>query len=280
MRTTACIPLTALVLFVLLVTPAFAKDELPPPHPDDVVEAALERFEQDYAEDDLDGRINILRWLGKHRHKDVMKRLGKIWLKESNLELVAAAAEGLAYQTSTPKKAGRLLEKGLDQYESLAGKAPNDNEERLQEDLEARVIVNGIKAIGALGYDAKWKLMKGFVDHNNDDVAIAVIELFALQKDYRALPIVYQWFEHYPDGVSWSGGSVRVDTGAAGNKDANAAKAKWKAKYGGRARKARPNAFAAMVDYVKTVTGVEIKKRDELKDWMDENKALLRKHGV
>ena len=277
MRIPVCL---ALALVFLLGTPAFAKDDLPKPHADDVVEAALERFEKDFKEGDLDKKIQMLRWLGMHRHKLVVKRLRKIWLKEKDLELVAAAAEGLGNQTSHPKDAGKLLQKGLEQYRKLAGKDPATNEQRMQEDLEASVLVNGIKGLGSVGYKPDWKKTRGFIDHNNDDVAIAMINLCAQLKEYRALPIVYEWFEHYPDGVSWSGGSVRVDTGAAGNKDAKAAKAKWKAKYGGRSKKARPNAFAAMVDYVKVITGVEIKNRDELKAWMDENKVMLKKQGV
>ena len=90
----------------------------------------------------------------------------------------------------------------------------------------------------------------------------------------------YEWFHHYPDGVSWSGGSVRVDTGAAGNKDAKAAKAKWKAKYGARARKARPKAHEAMKKALKSITGEDFEKPKQLKQWMDENKVMLKKHGV
>jgi hypothetical protein len=280
MRSGTLVAIVCLVVLVFGAAPAFAKDDLPTPHGDDVVKAALERFEKDFAEDDLDDRIQILRWLGRHRHKDVEKRLEKIWLREKNLELVAAAGEGLGYQVSTPKRAGKALFKGLLQYKNLAGKSPVTDEERLQEDLEASVLVNGIQSLGKLAYAADWKKMRGFIDHNNDDVAIAMIDLCAAQKEYRAIPIIYEWFSHYPDGVSWSGGSVKVDTGGGGNKDRNAAKAKWKAKYGGRAKKSRPDAFAAMVSCVKVLTGQEIKKREELKAWMDENKAFLKKHGV
>ena len=267
-------------ILCVAASPALAKEDLPTPHGDDVVEAALERFDKDFAEGDLDDRIQILRWLGRHRHKDVAKALEKIWLHEKNLELVAVAGEGLGYQVSTPKRAGKALFKGLIKNKKLAGKSPVTDEERMQEDLEASVLVNGIKSIGKLGFKADWKKMRGFIDHNNDDVAIAMIDLCATQKEYRAMPIIYEWFGHYPDGVSWSGGSVKVDTGAAGNKDRNAAKAKFKAKYGGRAKKARPDAFAAMVSCVKVLTGQEIKKREELKAWMDENKVFLKKHGV
>jgi hypothetical protein len=35
-----------------------------------------------------------------------------------------------------------------------------------------------------------------------------------------------------------------------------------------------------MVKALKDITGVEFKKPAELKAWMQENKALLKKHGV
>ena len=73
---------------------------------------------------------------------------------------------------------------------------------------------------------------------------------------------------------------MTVDTGAAGNTDAKAAKAKWKAKYGGRTKKARPVAWEALIQSLEMITGEKFEKPDELKEWMKENKVLLRKHGV
>jgi len=267
---------------VLAPAAASAKDKPAPPasHDDDVVKSAIERFEKDYESDDMDVRLNILNWLGRHMHKDVIKKLKKIWLKEPDLELVSMAAIGLGNQASRPKDAAKLLMQGLAQYKKLAGKAPEDAAQRAHEDLEASVLVNAIEGIGKLEYRGDWKKLKGFIDHNSDDVAIAIIEYFGKMKQYKALPVIYLWFEHYPDGLSWSGGSVKVDTGAAGNKDSNAAKAKWKAKYGSRARKARPNAFRAMLECVHQLTGEKMKKREELKFWMEENKRFLKKHGV
>ena len=99
-------------------------------------------------------------------------------------------------------------------------------------------------------------------------------------KEYRALDLLLEWFHFYPDGTSWGGGSVSVDTGAAGNEDSVAAKAKWRAKYGGRARKARPNAFEKLVQSLEMITGTKFGKPDELKQWMEDNKLLLRRNGA
>lgn len=273
-----------LALLVSLVPAATAeakgKKDLPAAHGDKVVKDALARFEKDYASDDMDDRLRILKWLGMHRHKKVISRLKKVWLKEKDLELVAAAGSAFQYQTSHPKDATKLLLQGLDKYRKLAGKSPTTEQERMQEDLEASVLVNALKSYETLGRPIDWKKMKGFIDHNSDDVAIAMIKLCEQRKEWKALPVIYEWFHHYPDGVSWSGGTVKVDTGAAGNKDANAAKAKWKAKYGSRAKKARPNAFKAMVECVQSLTGEKIEKRDQLKEWMKENKDFLKRQGV
>lgn len=269
-----------LALTVLTPGASFAKEELPEPHDDALVEERMERFEAKYASDDMDDRLSVLRWWGQHRHKLVLKSLKKIWLKEKDLELKAAAAEGLGHQLSHPKDALKLLVQGLEKNKKLASWVPETDEDALKIHIEEQVLVKALESLGRLGRKADWKKLKGFIDHNSDPVAIAAIQYFSAVKEYKAIPVIYQWFEHYPDGVSWSGGSVRVDTGAAGNTDAKAAKAKWKAKYGGRAKKARPNAFAAMVECVKVLTGEEIEKRDDLKAWMDANKVFLKKHGV
>ena len=91
--------LTILLAVALLAVPAYAKDakaEKPQPHADEVVKPATKRFKQDYASDDMDKRLRILKWYGMHMHKEVLKTLKKIFLTEKNVELQAMAAEGLA----------------------------------------------------------------------------------------------------------------------------------------------------------------------------------------
>lgn len=260
------------------------KEERPEADDDERVEKALETLEKSLENDDMDRKLQMIAWFGKHRHDDVIKMLRKLYLKEKNIEIIGAAAQGFGNQLHDPKRSGKVLLQGLRKYQKLAGKEVQSDEEMLQENLEAKVIVNTVRSIAALQdqktWDKAWKEMKGLIDHNNDEVAIAVIQLSGQMKEYRALPIIKNWFHHYPDGASWSGGSVRVDTGAAGNRDARAAKSKWQGRYGNRAKKARPNAFKEMVIAVKLITGVEIKKKEELEAWMHENKKLLKKHGV
>lgn len=275
--------LTAVFLLVLPAWGKEAEEATPQPHADEDVDVATARFELDYAAKDMDKRLRILEWYGLYMHKDVLKRLKRIWLKERNVELQAAAAKGLGNQLPFPKKASAALMEGLEKYDKYATREEPEGDEELAQELEARALANAIKALAVhkVKPDKKgWKMLRGFIDHNHDEVAIAMLNWCGTTKEWRSLPVILEWFNFYPDGYSWAGGSVSVDTGAAGNRDANAAKAKWKAKYGSRARKARPKAHEAMRKALKDITGVEFEKADELKEWMKENKQLLKKHGV
>jgi hypothetical protein len=146
--------------------------------------------------------------------------------------------------------------------------------------LESNVLVAAIRAAGDLGYSQGWDDLKRFIDHPSDDVAGEMMLTCGKWKEYRALAILLEWFNFYPDGYSWSGGSVSVDTGAAGGADAAAAKAKWRAKFGARARKARPNAYEKLIQSLEMITGQKFEKPEELKQWMEDNKVLLRRHGA
>ncbi len=276
-----------LLLFFLLVSgPAGAEDapvaEEPQPHTDAQLKEheVFEKFEAGWERDDLDLRMDALRRMGRWRNKQVLKRLKKIWLKSKEPEILAVAAEGLGHQTPFAKDATKLLLKRYDSMKKWAIPEEDEEEDSVRVRLEATVLVALIHAIGELGFIDGWDELKELLEHLDDEVAGEMMLLCGRYKEYRALPILLEWFNFYPDGHSWSGGSVKVDTGAAGTKDARAAKAKWKGKYGGRKSKARPAAWEKMVQTLKMITGETFEKPDELKEWMKENKVLLRKHGV
>ena len=254
----------------------------PKPHTDEQLEEyeVFEKFEAGWKRDDIDVRMDALRRFGRWKHKKVLKRLKKIWLKEQEHELIAVAAEGLGHQTPFKKEAGKLLIKRLEDMEKWAIPEDDEDEETIRVRLEAAAVAAGIKALGALDYRDGWKETKGFLDHIDDEIAGEMMLLCGKFKEYRALPILLEWFNFYPDGHSWSGGSVSVDTGAAGTKDARAAKAKWKAKYGGQKRKARPAAWEKMVQSLEMITGEKFEKPGELKAWMRANKAFLKRQGM
>lgn len=280
------VPVLFLASLTSLAGVARAEEEAAPPQPheDAVVKAATERFEKDFADPDMDKRLRILRWYGMHMHKTVLRDLKGLWLREKNVELQAAAAEGLGNQRPYARPAAEALMEGLAKYEEYATRdIPEGDAEELQQTLESRVLVCALEGLGKLKEkpDKKgWKLIRGLIDHRHDDVVIAMLGWCGATKEWRSLPIILEWFEFYPDGYSWAGGSTSVDTGAAGNKDQQAAQAKYKAKYGGRAKKARPKAHDAMKKALKDITGHDFEAPKDLKAWMEENAQLLKKNGV
>ena len=283
---TLLVPLAALLLVVPALAPeALAGDkvEKATPHADDVVEKAQERFEKEFEGKDMDKRLRILTWYGMHMHKDVLKDLTKLYLKDKDVEIQAAAARGLGNQLHDPKRAARVLLQGIEKYEEYGSRQDVEGNDEVLNENEATVLVNSLNSYAKLGVKPdkrQWKLLKGLIDHPHDGVCIAMLDFCGATQEYRSLPMILEWFNFYPDGYSWSGGSTKVDTGAAGNKDAKAAKAKWKAKYGKRATKARPKAHEAMKRALKSITGEDFEKPKELKQWMDENDQMLKKHGV
>jgi len=274
---------TLVVVALLFASPVLrAEDaEAPKPHTDAQLKEheVFTRFEGKWKSDDMDDRIQILRWFGMWRHKKVLRELKSIWLKEADYELRAVAAEGLARQTPFLKKSGKVLVDGLSKMIKLASREDPEDDELLAQTLEARAIVAGIKAVGVLGYRDGWDVLRKYIDHYDDGVAAEMMLTCGRLKEYRALALLLEWFNYYPDGASFAGGSVTVDTGAEGNADAKAAKAKWKAKYGSRKKKARPAAWDAMIESLRLITGETFAKPEELKAWMKANKQLIRKHG-
>ncbi|MDF1701710.1 MAG: hypothetical protein P1V36_11195 [Planctomycetota bacterium] len=281
--TTLAVLLLALPALPVEAKEKKAKKEKVLPHADDVVVKAKERFEKDFGEKDMDKRLRILKWYGMHMHKTVLKDLSKLYLKDKNVEIQRAAAAGLGNQLHDPRRAGTALMQGIKKYEKYGSRKDVEGDEEVLNENESAVLATALASYAKLGVkpDKKgFKLIKGLIDHNHDDVAIAMLDWCGATKEYRALPMILEWFNFYPDGYSWAGGSVSVDTGAAGNKDAKAAKAKFHAKYGGRAKKARPKAHEAMKKALKEITGEDFEKPKQLKQWMDENKLLLKKNGV
>lgn len=270
---------------LLLSVPAFAKKrkDLPPPDADADVKIATERFDTDIKSKEQKKRLAIVKWYGQYKHKTVLKRLKKVWLKDKDLELQAAAAEGLGKQTPFPRAAGIALIQGLEAKKDTASRNLPEDEEKVQQELEVRVLVNGLTALRKLGYKPdgrSWKLLRALIDHPHDEVSVAMFTWCGATKEWRSIPRINLWFMFYKDGYSWSGGSVKVDTGAAGGKDAAKAKAKFNAMFGTRPKKARPEAHLAMRKALEEITGSKFTTYEELKAWMKKNKALLKKNGA
>lgn len=257
-------------------------------HSDEDVKAAKERFEKDWDTGQLDKQVGILRWYGLYRHRDVRKRLEKILEREKNLELKAIAAEGLGNQWSDPKMARKALEDAIKEFRRYGSREdPDDAETIAVNEEEAKVLVaciHGLRTIHPYAprrhRNDKWDDLEPLIDHMHDDVAIAMFRYIGETKEYRGLPKMLEWFNYYPDGHSWAGASASVDTGAEGNADAKAAKAKVGRAMAGRKKKARPNAWEAMQKAAEKLTGTLFDNPNALQAWMDENKRLLAEHGV
>lgn len=260
----------------------------PQPHADDLVKDATARFEKEFSAGELDAKVRILKWYGMHQHKTVLKKLTRILEREPELELKQLAALGIGNQASEAKEARSVLEKALETFRRYGSREdPEDEETERVNEFEARVLVACIDGLRVLHPHAprrhkndNWDEIKVMIDHMHDDVAIAMFKYCGETKEWRALPQIMEWFNFYPDGVSWAGASATVDTGAAGTKDANAARSKVKSMMAGRRKKARPNAWLAMAGAVKAMTGEEMAKPADLKAWMEEKEDFLAKQGV
>ena len=258
------------------------------PHSDEVVAAALERFKKSFAKPSMDARLRILQWLGRHRHKKVLRTLSKILTRDRNLEIKAMAARGIGYQLSEAKSARKVLTKALDKFKRYGSReAPEDDEIEAINEEEAQILVACVDGLRALHPHAPkrhkrdgWDAIEPLIDHMHDDVAIAVFRYCGETKEYRGLPRILEWFNYYPDGHSWNGASATVDTGTAGSADAKAARAKVQRAMAGRKKKARPDAHAEMAKAVEQITGEALKDPKALTAWMKENKRLLQRNGV
>ncbi len=289
-RRPTCVVAVTLVLAVVTSSPAVARDEplVAASHTDDVVKQAMARFEAEYDSGALDKQVTILRWLGAHRHPTVRKRLERLLMRETNLELKALAAEGLGNQASDAKAARRALEVAVKEFARYGGaEDPKGPAAIARNEEEAKVLVACLHGLRTLHPYAPrrhkndaWDDLEPMIDHMHDDVAVAMFEFVGETKEYRGLPKILEWFTYYPDGASWSGASATVDTGAEGNTDAKAARAKVMRSMAGRKKKARPGAWDSMRKAVEQVTGVALTTPAELKAWMEENKRLLAQHGV
>ena len=282
------------LLALLLASPAAlakeSKDKAPEPksHADKDVEDAIKRFNSEYKLKDVDRKIRILRWIGHYRHPSVLKKLKKIVMTEKDAEIQAVAAEGFGNQISIAKDANKVVKAALQKFRKFGSREDPKTPELIgRNNEEAQVLVRLLESLAKLyPYDTRrhkndgFKDLIKFIDHNSDDVACAMFEYIGTTKEYRSLPRVLEWFNFYPDGYSWAGASAKVDTGTAGSADQKAAKAKALGKAGARRKKIRPAAWQAMSDAVKELTGKEMKKPKELKDWMSDNKILLKKHGL
>ncbi len=192
-------------------------------------------------------------------------------LKNRDLQVRNVAALAMGGQGHDVKKAGAALmrsyKKDFKTVEVLSS------------------VFEGWAELGFLGY---WPTVKKAMKDPRNSIVIRILGLLGDNKDFRAIPTLIEMYKvAMPKKVSWSTGVVKVDTGAGGTADAEAAKAKWTAKYGAGGSKARAKAVAKARAFdernfaiqikrcVKKITGENFENSVEFEDWYVENYVMV-----
>jgi hypothetical protein len=254
--------LFASLLVLILALPAIASDEEPEVQvaSDKEAKHELQMFDRGFDTEDIDFKLDAVIRLGKCVHEDVAKVLFKLLVRDPDPYVQMEAAKGLANQTPFAKDYVRKLARLME-----------------DDDLDPMVLAQVIRTLGKFRYTRVWEEIADLVSHEKDVVTIACFDVLGEWKELRAWYDILMFWEAYPTEGTWSTGTVRVDTGAAGTKDARAAKAKWHAKYGSRVKqRARPDCVKALKAAVKEITGVELKSAEEFREWLDVNERKVK----
>lgn len=250
-----------LVAFLVLAAPVLAEEEAQvKPATAKELKHELKMFNRDFETEDIDFKLDALIRLSKCIHKDVTKKLLTLALRDSDEVVRAEAVKGLANQTLYAELIGKKLQPLLK-----------------DDDVDPKILTQVLITLRKLDYRRGWEETIDLMSHEDDDVVVEVFRSLGAWKELRACLEIQGFWDAYPTEGNWSTGSVSVDTGAAGSADARAAKAKWHAKYGGRAKqRARPKCVKALKVAVKDMTGEEMEKPDEFRAWRSDNKMKIR----
>jgi hypothetical protein len=199
-------------------------------------------------------------------HPLVLKRLEKA-MRERDPRVRNVIALAIGGQHHDVDGAGKILMK--------AYKKEYKNTEVLSSVLES------LAELKYLGY---WPEVEPALKDERNSIVIRVLDLLGENQDWRALPLLLEMYKvAMPKRVSWSTGAVKVDTGAAGDADAQAAKAEFNKRYGSggskekskAARKARAfderNFDSQLRATVKQITGESFDNAFDFEDWYVEN---------
>ena len=250
----------ALLAALLFVASSFAS-EVPPDVSAKELKTAQERFEREFDTADIDFQLRAIARYAAVQHPTISKHLVKL-LKTDDKNLRAAIAAGLGKQRSSARQAGGSLVKLID--------ATKDDDE------QAKVVAAAVGALGALGFEKAEKDLKQLIHHADDGVVAATFTAYGTWKSAAAIREMHAFFTRYPDEKSFATGSISVDSGAAGNEDAEAAKAKWKSKYGGqRGWRPRPECTRALIAALKEITGFGFRRPEDLEQYLNDPKKYV-----
>ncbi len=245
---------------VLAAGPAEAS-EIPEDASAKELKSAQETFERAFDTADIDYKLRAVRRYAAVQHPKIAKHLVKL-LRNDDRHVRASAAKGLGRQLSSARTIGPKLVKLID--------ASRDDD-----DL-TKVVTAAVGSIAALGYEKADKNLKKLIHHPDDGVVAAVFTAYGTWKSDAAIREMHDFFKRYPDEKSFATGSISVDTGAAGTEDAEAAKAKWKSKYGGqRGWRPRPECTKALIAALKEITGFGFRRPEDLAEYLNDPKKYV-----
>lgn len=236
--------------------------------------AQIEYFEKYVAKVKDDGKYgDLVMELASTPHPLVVERVGKIVLSDRDEEhkLIAAAAMAEFKQPrEVMEAAGKVLVAAL------------------QKEFSDDVTDTCIDSIGKIGYrDAVPVLNTVLLSGGDPYVLLTTVRVMGKLDDRRALPALLELWNRHPVGYSWETGEVKVDTGADGTTDQDAAEAAWQAKYGKKmgGKKKPPVMFKVYIqEVIRTVRKItreeKIEKPADLVAWMEAHREELAKEGI
>lgn len=238
--------------------------------------AAVEYFEK-YAgkAKDMGTYADLVAGLSEAKHPISVERVARILHKDNDPEhkMIAAATLG---GFKAPKEAQDAAGKAL-----LWWLEKGDNEPELRDSV--------IHSIGQILYrDAVPKLNEVMLGGGDPFVLLTTVRVVGLLDDHRSLPALLELWERTPVGYKWdTGGEVKVDTGAEGTADQEAAEAAWHAANDSKmkGRKKPPVMFRVYVqELIKTVRKITkdetIEMPDQFRAWMEAHREELKKEGI
>ena len=210
--------------------------------------------------------------LAKERKRRSMRQLGTLphpyTLKVLKKQMTSKKLEGYVKQAAAEAMGDMKFAKD-DVRKFLLG--------RISKEWKNKDALVGIaNALGEIGIQSPKdrETSYEYFKHKEDDVYVSMISAYGATKDVQWLPKLYDIFSEYGK-KSTAGVNVRVDTGAAGTKDQQAAASRGR----GMLKKAKVNrrdgALHACKQAVFMITGQEFEYHDELYDWLKENGAKI-----
>lgn len=196
--------------------------------------------------------------LAEMPHPLTLEALKKLVNGKFDSDVRATAAFAIGHMKFARKDAAKFLVKRID-------KDWDDSE----------VLIGIARGLGELQLVPDREEMHRYFKHKDDAVYVSMIVCIGQIKDVGSLPKLEEIFAQFGK-VSTTGVSVRVDTGAAGTKDQQAAEARGRSMLQKAKVDRRDGAIEAVTRAVKDITGVEFEFADKFHEWLVEHEKELK----